>query len=329
MRICHGVTEIAGQMGILSGALKRRGHISVGYNIFHSYLGYQDHLINTIPSELQNVHKHIIHFFDVFHFHYASTLLHDYADLPILKAENKKMVMHHWGNDVRFHQQARINNPYVYTGDSPPDAVIHERLTKIGAYVREAIVQDHEVLPYVAPYYEKVHVVPIAIDIAKFHPLFPSPSQKTPLIIHAPTNPEFKGTYFVEEAIERLRAQYQFEYRRIERMNHKEARKLYREADVIIDQIRCGSYGLFCVEAMSLGKPVVGYIREDLVSKFPADLPVWNANPDTIYDRLKLLLENPFLRHELGVRGRLYAEKYHASSIVAEQLIQIYTNLRP
>jgi len=329
MRILHGVIEIAGQMGILSGALKRRGHISVGYNTFHTYLGYKEHLINTVGWELEKVSHHLINFFDIFHFHYASSLMTNYADLPLIKAKGKKMIMHHWGNDVRFHDQARVNNPYVYTGDSLPNEVMHQKLASISPYIREAIVQDYEVLPYVEPYYDKVHVLPIAIELAPFVPHYPSEYKQQPLILHAPTNPAFKGTEHVERALLRLKGEFDFQYRRIENMNHQQARQLYQEADIIIDQILCGSYGLLSVESMALGKPVVAYIRGDLVSRFPADLPIVNANPDTIYEQVKRLLQQPHLRRQLGIQGRQYVEKYHDSNVVAEKLIGIYQNLRP
>ena len=329
MRILHGVIEIAGQMGILSGALKRRGHISVGYNTFHTYLGYKEHLINTVGWELEKVSHHLINFFDIFHFHYASSLMTNYADLPLIKSKGKKMIMHHWGNDVRFHDQARVINPYVYTGDSLPNEVMHQKLVSISAYIREAIVQDYEVLPYVEPYYDKVHVLPIAIELAPFVPHYPSEYKQQPLILHAPTNPAFKGTEHVERALLRLKGEFDFQYRRIENMNHQQARQLYQEADIIIDQILCGSYGLLSVESMALGKPVVAYIRGDLVSRFPADLPIVNANPDTIYEQVKRLLQQPHLRRQLGIQGRQYVERYHDSNVVAEKLIGIYQNLRP
>ena len=37
------------------------------------------------------------------------------------------------------------------------------------------------------------------------------------------------------------------------------------KADVIVDQLRCGSHGVFAVEAMATGKPVLCYIRDELV----------------------------------------------------------------
>jgi glycosyltransferase involved in cell wall biosynthesis len=328
MRIFHGTTEIAGQMGILSSALTKKGHCSVGYNTFHSYLGYKNFLVNTDQDGLKERVQEILAHYDLFHFHYGTTLAPEFADLPEIKSRNKKMIMHHWGNDVRFHDQARMNNPYVYTGDSPSNEDIHAKLMKITAYIKEAIVQDYEVYDYVKDYYEKVHVVPIAIDLTHFQPHYPSLQKDRPLILHAPTNPDFKGTFYIEKTIERLKEEYNFEYQRIEKMNHEEVIKLYTDADIIIDQVLCGSYGLLSVESMALGKPVLTFIRPDLISSFPPELPIVNANPDNLYEQTKKLLDNPELRREFGVKGRRYAENYHSHDRVADQLLTIYSNLK-
>ena len=327
MKILHGTTEIAGQMGILSRALKEKGHYSIGYNTFHSYLGYKDHLINTTPEKIKEESEKIIDSFDLFHFHYCTTLDENFQDLSIIKEKKKKMIMHHWGNDVRFHEQAKINNPYVYTGDSPPNEVMHERLTKISKYIKQAIVQDYEVYEYVKNYYEKVHVLPIAIDVSSITPKFPSIVKKKPLVLHAPTNPEFKGTVYVEDVIQKLQTTHEFEYKRIEKMSNEEALKLYEDADIIIDQILCGSYGLLSVESMALGKPVITFIRPDLLNTFPPELPIVNANPDNLYDQVKLLLENPILRQHLGLLGRKYVTTYHNHPVVCEKLLTIYSQL--
>lgn len=319
-------------MGILCGELKRRGYHAAAYNVFHSYLGYEEHLVNTSEEEVAEQYRELVEQFDLFHFHYASTLLEDYGDLPLIREKGKKIIMHHWGNDVRFHDQARILNRYVYTGDSPPNEEIHRRLSKITEHVREAIVQDHEVAAYVEPYYDKVHIVPIAIDLAKFTPttqeeVQPPTNKERLLVLHAPTNPEFKGTKPIEDAVKALQSKMDFDYRRIEKMNHEEAIQLYRDADLIIDQIYCGSYGLLCVEAMALAKPVITYIREDLVGTFPVELPVLNANPDDVEEKLAELLADAELRKEIGIRGRAYAEKYHAKEVVVDQLEEIYRGL--
>ena len=91
-------------------------------------------------------------------------------------------------------------------------------------------------------------------------------------------------------------------------MANNQVISLYQEADIIVDQILCGSYGLLSVESMALGKPVITYIRPDLVNTFPGDLPVVSANPDNIYDAIQMLLEQPVLRYMLGVMGRRYVK---------------------
>ncbi|MGP1907710.1 glycosyltransferase family 4 protein [Metabacillus sp. JX24] len=327
MNIFHGTTEIAGQMGILSSALEKKGYHSLGYNTFHSYLGYKDYLVNTDEAYLEKNQDQLIADYDLFHFHYNTTMCKSYSDLEKIHALGKKMVMHHWGNDVRFHEQAKEKNPFAYTGDSPPNEVMHERLTKVSSFISEAIVQDYEVYEYVKEYYQKVHVLPIAIDLTHFKPAYPSKDKKVPLILHAPTNPDFKGTRHVEAAIEKLRETYEFTYKRIEKMNHDEVISLYKEADIIVDQILCGSYGLLSVESMALGKPVVTFIRPDLVPTFPDTLPIVNANPETVYHAVERLLKFPELREDIGRQGRKYAEENHCKHVVVDELIKIYQNL--
>ncbi|MDQ0207867.1 glycosyltransferase family protein [Alkalicoccobacillus murimartini] len=326
MKIFQGITEIAGQMGIMAGEFKRQGHEVLSYNTFQSYLGYEDHLEYVERKEIGNRTDAIFKENDLFHFHYAQTTKEDFSDLAQLKGSGKKAVMHHWGNDVRFHEQAKEKNPFAYTGDSPSNAYMDWRLKHITTVIEDAIVQDYEVYEYVKDYYKRVHVVPIAVDLKKIQKVETKP-KNIPLLVHAPTNPYFKGTVHVERAIKQLKETHLFRYKRIERMNHDEAVELYKEADIILDQVLCGSYGLLSVEAMSLGKPVVTYIRDDLLPKFPEKPPIVIANPGTIYEQIKWLIESPEKWGEIGQKGRKYVETYHDSKVVSEQILSIYDSL--
>jgi hypothetical protein len=329
MRILQCPIEIAAQMGTLSKCLQKAGHFATSFNTFHTYLGYRDYIHNVDAYEVEVVSRDAIEYFDLFHYHYGQTMLPKYADLPLIAEKRKPMVMHHWGNDVRTHDVASKNNKYVYTEDSPPAEMVHESLQQISKYIDHAIVQDYEVYPYVSSYYKYVHVLPIAFDVKSVKPVYPSEDALNPLIIHAPTNPLFKGTAFIEQAIERLRSEgHLFRYIRIEHMSNAEALDLYQQADIVVDQILCGSYGMFAVEAMSLGKPVVGYIREDLIPTYLEEPPIVPGNPDEVYDSLKQLLLQPELRSKIGRNSRRYVEKYHALDAVTKRLMDIYRQVR-
>ncbi|HKX82821.1 MAG TPA: hypothetical protein VJL58_01260, partial [Pyrinomonadaceae bacterium] len=57
---------------------------------------------------------------------------------------------------------------------------------------------------------------------------------------------------------------------------------------------------------------------------YPADLPIVNADPDTIEGKLEALVQNAALRNELGRKSRAYVEKYHDDQINARELVGIY-----
>jgi hypothetical protein len=323
MKVLHMPIEIAGQIGVLCNALRGNGHFASGYNFFSTYLGYKDYLTNADSFEMARMFEPASRFFDLFHYHYGLSILPNHRDIKILRSLGKPVVMHHWGNDVRTREMATVNNRFVYTGDCPDSDKVHRDLTTLKEYITDAIVQDYEVYPYVAPYYKRVHVIPIAINMRLFKPYYPDVDVRKPTILHAPTNQDFKGTQYIEQAIEKLKLERNFNYIRVEKMEHQKAIALYKKADIIIDQILCGSYGLLSVEGMAYGKPVVAYIREDLAAREDAP-PIHNANPETIYDVLKYLIDHPEVRHRSGVAGREYVKRVHDSNVVIKKIMDVY-----
>lgn len=329
-RVIHAPLEIAGQVGLICESLRRRGFEATGYNYYDTYLNYEK-VIQTDAFELAKILEPAIEFYDLFHFHNGYTFIDDLRDIDMIDAAGKPMIMHHRGNDVRSFERARkgkgYENPYVNTDSSLPDEEIERRLQLFSTKMSAAIVQDYELYHYVADYYharrKKVYVLPRLINTKQIQPHYPTVS-RTPLIVHAPTNPEFKGSVYIEKALDHLRRKYAFHYKRIENMSHREALTYYKQADLIIDQILCGAYGNLSVEGMALGKPVVCYIRPDLVSTFPKDLPIISANPDNIEQVLADLLKQPETWPEKGWRGRQYVEKHHEAERVIQKLINIY-----
>lgn len=237
------------------------------------------------------------------------------------------MVMHHWGSDVRSVKMVRKLNPYQLPPTYNTDLQIDRQLKKLAKYIDTAIVQDYEAYPYVKDYYKKVFVLPLACNVASFEVSYPSESNHKPTIIHAPTNRLFKGSNHVKAAIKKIQGKAEFTYQIVEKMSHEKALEIYKKADIIIDQLLCGTYGMFSVEAMAMGKPVVAFIRDDVRNKFPASLPIVQATPETLADVLLKLIQNPKERHELGIAGRRYVEEYHSAKRVTNELIKIYHQL--
>lgn len=179
---------------------------------------------------------------------------------------------------------------------------------------------------------QRTKFIPYAhIDLNDWQ-LVQHPRSKIPIVLHAPSHTRAKGTRFILDAVARLRNEgVKFEFILIENIDNAEARKLYEQCDLVIDQLLAGWYGGFAVEAMALGKPVISYIREEDTDFIPVemknDLPFIQATPATIYD---VLHESITLKlDELPCRGtvsRAFVEKWHDPLQVAKFVISDYRN---
>ncbi|OFW75992.1 MAG: hypothetical protein A2201_11060, partial [Alicyclobacillus sp. RIFOXYA1_FULL_53_8] len=331
MKIFQGGIEIAGQMGLFSKGLSQLGHQVSAYNTFTSYLGYYQNIQNLTSYELQGIFENTKSDYDVVHLHYAWPITENLQELRTLQEQGKVVLMHYWGNDVRTLAVAARHNPYArLIGDAEyvDPSLIEQRLRSQSQVIPACIVQDFEVVPYVSEYFKRVYVLPVTVDLAGIIPSGPR-ATTVPLVIHAPTLPEFKGTAIIEGVIDRLRNEgYVFRYERIHGLEHTEALRRYGEADIFVDQILAGSYGVFALEGMALGKPVLSYVREDLQYHFGPSLPIQSANPATLYEALRRLLVSAELRREVGSAGRQYVEQVHGLQVVARKLDWIYQQER-
>lgn len=331
MRVLHLPLEVAGQIREICTQLNLHGTKAVGYNWRSSYFGYDDLILHSDAYEMANAIEQTIEYFDILHYHTGYTIFKDKSDILMAVDAGKKVVMHHRGNDVRLPTKARQGthyfNPYVYTGDSQPEEQILRNLAFFSKHIPVAIVQDYELLDFVTDYYKKVYILPRLINTQLITPRYATVGNHLPLVVHAPTSRRFKGTEEILRTVEALRKEVSFQFELVEFTSKSATLQRLQNADIVIDQILCGAYGNLSVEAMALGKPVICYIRPDIQAKMPKELPIVSGNPDTLYDQLKFLIQNPDHRMQLGIDGRSYVEKHHESSIVIKQLLEIYQSL--
>jgi glycosyltransferase involved in cell wall biosynthesis len=238
---------------------------------------------------------------DIFHFYFGLTLVPKSVQFPILKAFRKKSVFHFLGSDIRR---------------KTPEELAY------GRRANAQIVGSYDALRWVP----EAEVVPIGLDLAKYDPAPPSGNRRV-RIVHATTSRTKKGTETVVAACEQLPVDLDV----VENVRHDEAIERYRQADIIVDQFNAGWYGVFAIEAMALGKPVVGYIRdeprEQTQRAFGVELPIVSTPKEMLAERLGALVESPDERRRIGEAGRAYAEKVHDGEKVADRLIEIYGRL--
>ena len=238
---------------------------------------------------------------DVFHFYFGLTLIPKSVQFPLLRLLRKKSVFHYLGSDIR--------------GKTPDQLASGKRADA-------EIVGSYDAIRWVP----EAHVIPPGLDLHHFTPVPPSDAAR-PLVVHAPSSREKKGTHYVIEACRQLPVELDI----VEGVPHEEARARYARADIVVDQLYAGWHGVFALESMALGKPVVTYLKPDVVERsakgYGARLPIVPATKETLVDALRPLVEQPSLRREIGAESRAYVEQVHDIDRVAARLVDLYRSL--
>jgi glycosyltransferase involved in cell wall biosynthesis len=238
---------------------------------------------------------------DVFHFYFGLTLVPKSLQFPLLRATGKHSVMHFLGSDIRGKPRQEL-----------------AWANRAGA----RIVGSYDAIRWVPD----AEVVPPGIDLREYTPAPPSDSTR-PVVLHAPSSRRRKGTQHVIAACEQLPVELEI----IEGLHHDEARRRYERADIVVDQLNAGWYGLFAIEAMALGKPVVTFLHDEAVARteeaFQTELPVVSATAETLTDRLRPLVEDAAERRRIGALSRTYVEQIHDADKIADRLLDIYAHL--
>ena len=281
--------------------------------------------------------------FDIFHLFFDGGILNQtplrFFELQLLHLFGKKVVVMPYGADV--HVLSRMQNPvfkfgqlYHYRDYAVPRNDLIARWISyfsrhadccVGSAAFDSLYR-WDILP----------VSYVAIDTDAFRPLadyeYLKDGKSEPVIVvHSPNHRVIKGTEYIIAAIERLQSEgLQIEFRLLEGIKNTEVRALLERSDILVELLVSG-YGLSGIEGMSLGKPVISNYQGDTRAlryySYLNECPIVQACPDTIYEKLKWLIENPAVRKKIGENGRHYVTKYH--SYVSQQVIweQVYRKI--
>ena len=138
-------------------------------------------------------------------------------------------------------------------------------------------------------------------------------------ILHPTNHRNVKGTNFLINACDMLKKEgIKIDLIIAENMPYEEIRHHVRNCDILAAQFLYG-YALAEIEGMSCEKPVISnlenknYYEPAKNFTYFAECPIVSSNPKNLKNQLKILIESPELRKQIGKKGRSYAKKYHSS----------------
>lgn len=252
-----------------------------------------------------------------------------YMDLATLRALGKKTVVVVCGSDLRSRRllieemkQAGLKEHVKYTlaemgtGNALSDRIKEKKAKKIEQYATHIFARPNSAQFLTRKY----HLLWLPVNLERFE--YAVEETECPLVIHAPSNTKIKGTKYVLKAVEELNKEgYKFDFELCQEMVNQKVRRLLTNAHIAIDQLILPGYGLFALEAMASGCAVLGS-AVPAYNGNPIELPIMTTTPDTIYQNLKLLLEDQRLRTKMAREGRKYVERYHDHVKVARDFLE-------
>jgi glycosyltransferase involved in cell wall biosynthesis len=273
--------------------------------------------------------------YDIFHFYFGKTLLPLSIDLPILRLFGKKIIMDYVGSDIRLYSLHSKNNPYYHLRKAKSiwdhfDLAKRARMIWQGLWFHTCFV-DPDIYPHARTSIQRKKInYGIWINKALIvPPISPNPTKPTnPSVIHAPTDVHTKGTPFIEKAVEELKREgLQFQFHIYSGKPHDELMEILQtDADIVIDQLFSGGFGVFASEAMSFGRPVCSFILPEIREQIP-DLPIVQCTVDTLKTNLRDLIMDGEKRDRIGNESWQFAQKHFDQDKIYEELWQIYLKL--
>jgi hypothetical protein len=354
VRLAQGVpASIWGVTPILTLPLKARADQMLGFEsrslVFVTYYITQnfDYNLQRVMAWLRNHAGGLVYpfeqlllawaiwRFDVFHYFYDQGLTSratrfgvNPRELDLLKASGKRVYLYAYGADVRRRDETLVLGEWNFCKECPEPtrfcACTSDNALVMAEMARKATcaIALGDMLTYV-PFARNMHYWPI--DLERVKPALSTQNSGPFRIAHAPNHAHFKGSHYLEAAIEKLQTEgHQIVYTKVHGISNEEVIRVFGEADLIADQFVGGAYGYTALEAMARGKPVITYVRSsDLVEAFE-ECPLINATPDTLIETLRWCISHREKLQLIGTQGRAYVERWHCIEAVAERFGRMY-----
>lgn len=242
------------------------------------------------------------------------------------------------GTDVRLPSRHRLLNPWSHYDDptiyTPRlEALAARNIAFLERSGRPLFVSTPDLLADLPT----AQWCPVVVDPRRWATERIERDPARPLrVAHAPSVGAVKGTELILPALQRLQTEGVIELELVRGVPSADVPAVFARADVVIDQLRIGSYGVAACEAMAAGCIVVGHvtaqIRELIADRTGAELPIVETTPDTIEPVLRALAQDADLS-ALRRRGQEFVRTVHdgrrSAAVLREHWIERPDDRKP
>jgi hypothetical protein len=145
-------------------------------------------------------------------------------------------------------------------------------------------------------------------------------------VVHAPTNPNLKGTLHIEPIARKLHEEGLIEYVEIKGIPNDEMPGVFADADVVLDQFRTNDYGVGACETMASGRVVLAHVSPEVRAEVERNAGMPLPIPETTFDNLEEVLRDIAARRDhyraLAATGPEFVRRLHNGDFSRDVLMR-------
>lgn len=244
-------------------------------------------------------------------------------DVPMLDSAGIKHGLIFHGSEIR--DPARHRAKYQFSPFADRNDELTMRLQAANDRMREHL-EGYEgptfvTTPDLLEYVEGSEWLPVVVDADELASSEPVLEREVPVVLHAPSASALKGSVFVDPVLTALDAKGVIKYQRVRGVPHSELIEMVKSADIVVDQLLLGSYGVFACEAMAAGRVTVGHVADHVRALVPTELPIVEATPDDLTEVIERLIAEREEARKLADAGPRYIREIHDGRKAVEVLL--------
>lgn len=248
---------------------------------------------------------------------------HFFHDVPHLLEAGLKVGLVFRGSEIRDpagHAERERWSPFQDPGD-PLTARLQKRCAvprqKLATFAVPKFVTTLDLLDDVPD----GTWLPQALDLDEWPPGPPILARSRPVVLHAPTS-GMKGSHWIDDTCGALHDEGLIEYVRLHEVPFTQMPARIRAADIVVDQLALGSYGVLAVQAMASERLVIGHVSNRARARVPHEIPVLQAEPPDLRRVIEDAVAARDWSRSRARAGRDYVRRYHSGEESAERLIR-------
>ncbi|MBB5788404.1 hypothetical protein [Jiangella mangrovi] len=247
------------------------------------------------------------------------------SELPVLRRAGLSVALLAHGSDVRLPSRHAEREPWSpFTEPDELTEKLERQARRLGAIINGHDGPTFVSTPDLLADVPRARWLPVVVDPDRWATDAPVGAGRKLVVLHVPSNPRFKGSHHVDAAMTALADRGVVEYRRLEGIEPHRMPEVVAGVDVVLEQFVLGPYSVTACEAMAAGRVVAAYVapavREHVRQATGWELPVVQADPDTLADVVAGLAADRAALPELGELGRRFVREVHDGRLSAQVL---------